>query len=439
MEWRAVASRLRQSTLARSSGSFIAGAFLQRSLPLLMLPILTRYLNPAEFGVVTLFLLAGNLMDPIVGLSTSSAVSRQFFERDQIDFPNYIANCLYLLVGTLVVVALAVAVGGDKIGALLSLPSRWLWVALLASGGRYVISLVLALWQVEKKAAKYVAFSVGQAIATFVISLLLIVSFGWGWQGRVVGEVVSTVSFAAIAFLFLRGRWVRFGVNKAHLRHALTFGSGLIPHAYGALLIAATDRVLLAKLTTVDTVGKYAVAAQVAQILAVLAAAFNLGWAPWYFERLKEGSEAARQSIRAVTRVYTVVILATALALTLVARLLLPFVVGPQFRDANDFVPWLCLGAAFGGMYSMSVNALFYANKTYLIPIATLSSGVINLVLNYALIKSVGPIGSAQATAISLFICYLITVALARWVRRESDSQHSGQTPTVPPQIVEEM
>jgi O-antigen/teichoic acid export membrane protein len=408
---------VRRSSLARSSSAFVAGAFLQRVVPFLMLPILTRYLTPAEFGVATMFLVAVNVIDPVMGLSSTSAVSRQYFERDRIDFPTYVGNCLYLFAGTVAFTALAIPIAGVRLSTMLSIPPRWMWAALSVSAGKYLITLTLTLWQVQKRPRPYVIFSVSQATATFAFALGLIIAFGLGWRGRVIGEVMSVTAFAFGAILLLRASRVQLVVNRAYLHHAAAFGLGIVPHLYGSLMLAASDRVLLAKLTTVDIVGEYAVGAQIAQILAVLVSAFNLAWMPWYFERLKSDLPEDRARIRTVTRVYSVGVIAAAFVLTLVAKVFLAVIVGPKFHGSEQYVLWLSLGAAFGGMYTMAVNRIFYSGKTYLIPVATLSSGAVGLGLNYVLIRRLGPIGSAMSNAIAMFLCYLITLGLARTIR----------------------
>jgi O-antigen/teichoic acid export membrane protein len=115
-----------------------------------------------------------------------------------------------------------------------------------------------------------------------------------------------------------------------------------------------------------------------------------------------------------VIRVHNVALLLLALLFSALARPLLTLLVGPGFQDAAPFVLLLSLGAAAGGMYNMAVNPLFYANKTYLVPIATVGSGLTNLVLNYFLISALGPIGAALSFAVSSLVCYLLTLVVAR-------------------------
>jgi len=419
----ALTARAMQSPLVKSSGIYVSTNVLNRAFPFFLIPILTRYLSPADFGRAAMFTIAVNLTTPIVGLNTDTAVARQFFERDEIDFPNYIANCLYVLVATAAFAALVLLLFAEPVGRLLSLPPEWIWAVVAVAIGKYLMSVVLVLFQVRDKARSYGAFFLSQTLLAFALSIILIVGYGWGWQGRVVGEVFSVVLMAIVGLVMLvRGRWIKPGVNKRYLEHALKFGGGLVPHLYGGQLIVASDRILVNTLIGVAAAGLYTVGAQIAMIITVLESSFNQAWTPWLFGRLKLNDPSVLVGIRKFSRIYNVSIIGVALSLGLLSPWLLGFFVGRDFRSASIYIFWLAIGNAFGGMYKMVVNPIFYMNKTHLLAMVTFTSGVLNVGLAYFLIKRHGAVGAAQAAAASLFVSYVLTSLLSKsllkkWVR----------------------
>lgn len=60
-------------------------------------------------------------------------------------------------------------------------------------------------------------------------------------------------------------------------------------------------------------------------------------------------------------------------------------------------------------MCNMVVNYLLFLKKTCLIGGITLLTAVINVILNYFLISTVGAIGAAYGTALALFIQFILT------------------------------
>src|SRR5688572_11776955 len=99
--------QLASSPLISSSGVYVFTNVLSLSLPFFLLPVMTRFLSPEDFGKVAMFTVAVNLTVPLVGFRADSAIGRQYFERDTIDFANYITNCFYILLASVTVVGLA--------------------------------------------------------------------------------------------------------------------------------------------------------------------------------------------------------------------------------------------------------------------------------------------------------------------------------------------
>src|SRR5687767_10726251 len=163
-----------------SSGVYVITNVLSFSVPFLLLPVITRYLSPEEFGKVVMFLVAVNLSVPLVGFRADSAIGRQYYERDTIDFASYITNCLYILLVSAAIVGLAIIFFAPRIGSALGLPANWVWLILFFAMARFITSSVLILWQVQNKPKSYAVYFFLQTIITFVLSVFFIVVLGYG-------------------------------------------------------------------------------------------------------------------------------------------------------------------------------------------------------------------------------------------------------------------
>jgi O-antigen/teichoic acid export membrane protein len=415
----AAARRLRRSSLARSSGIYVVSNILNSVVPFALLPILTRVLSPAEYGLAAMFLLGVSLFEPLVGVSTSSAVSRRYFDREELDFPAYVTSTLMILLLSVALVSLAVAIFNAPLSDALAVPGAWLFVAVGLAAARFLVSLVLVIWQAQHRAVPYAILSFLQTLGIFGISIALIIWWNMGWRGRALGETIAMTVAAIVAISFLwKAHLLRHPPTRAYAKDALRFGGGLVPHLYGAVLIAATDRFLIAHMVGIDAAGLFIVGAQIALGISVLERSFNLAWAPWLFGRLKAGRPEDHRLIRRFTLSYNVIIVILALLLAAAAPVILGFLVGPRFRGSAPFVLWLALAAAFAGMYKMVVNSIFFHNKTYLLSWVTFGVGAINVPVAYALIRLNGALGAAQATAIASLLSYIATLLLARRVER---------------------
>lgn len=87
-----VISLVTSSNLVRSSGVYTISSFINSALPLILLPILTRKLSPADYGLVAMFQLVVSLVYPFIGMNLEGSISRKYFDKDATDFPSFIGS-----------------------------------------------------------------------------------------------------------------------------------------------------------------------------------------------------------------------------------------------------------------------------------------------------------------------------------------------------------
>jgi O-antigen/teichoic acid export membrane protein len=112
-----------------------------------------------------------------------------------------------------------------------------------------------------------------------------------------------------------------------------------------------------------------------------------------------------------ITWLYSIGLLSGSIVFGLLSPLLLEYFISPDYGAASDFVFWVALGFAFNGIYKMFVNYLFYIKETKAIGVATFSTAILNLILNYFFIQRFGAIGAAYSTALC-FLIQLVWIAI---------------------------
>lgn len=411
--------RLFSSSLVRSSGVYTAANVLNSAIPFFLLPILTRYLTPGDYGIVAMFQVLLGIAGTFTGLGVNAAIGRQYFERDSIDFSQYVTNCLYIVAASSLLVGVTVWEFSGLISHYTQFPSRWLWTVVAVSVGQSITLIMLVLWQVQIKPWAYGKFQILLTSTNVGLSLLFIIGLGMGWQGRVRGQVSAYVIFAFVGLFFLwKGGWLKRGYNSSYVRHALGYGIPLIPHTLGVLVIMMTDRVLITNMIGIAAAGVYVVGVQMGMVILLLQDSFNRAWVPWLFEQLKKNDRAVNVRIIKITYAYNVLIIVTAILFAWVAPRFLSIFVGKDFIGAGDYVFWIALGYAFNGMYKMVTNYIFYEGKTHILAWVTFLTAALNVPLSYGMIKINGAVGAAQGTMIAFFISFVLTWILASRVHR---------------------
>lgn len=408
--------RLYSSSLVRSSSIYTASSMLNLVVPFLMMPVLTRYLTPKDYGIVSMFSVLLGIAGPFVGLNLHGAIGVKYVDK-QIDLPRYIGNCFYLFLMSAVGVAFVLWLFSGPISKLTVFPREWLWAVVVVSAGQFISSVLMTLWQMEKKSFIYGLFQNLQSVMNIGLSVLLVVGFQKNWQGRIEAQVITMVFFAGVAvYLMQKNGWLKFEYNKAYINSALKFGVPLLPHTMGGMIMTQIDRVFIANMVGIADTGIYSVGYQIGMIIGLLENSFNQAWVPWLFEKLATGNAAVKIKIVKFTYLYCIVILLLAIGLSLCAPYFLSFFVGKEFAGSSKYVVWIALGYAFNGMYKMVSNYIFYAEKTHILAWITFITALGQIGLNYVLISANGAVGAAQATTITLFVGMSLTWVLSQYV-----------------------
>ena len=395
--------------MLKVAGIYISANMISAAIPFLLLPLLTNYLTPAEYGIVTMFQILTNGILPLVGFSGDSAINRQYFDKESSDFPNYVTNALYILIVSSIAVYVLFIFSGSLIEKYSEFPKNWLWAVLLFAVGQKITEILLIIWRVQNKAIEYGIFRIIRTGLDMGLSIYFIIVFKRSWEGRIEGQLIAILFFALLALFYLyRGNYIKHGFNKLYVKSILKFGIPLIPHGLGAIIITYSDRIFITNMIGINEMGLYSVGFQIAMIMGLTQNSFNQAWQPWLYEKLKKDLPEDKVRIVKFTYIYFVVILIVAAAITMIAPYIVHFMTSKEYSGAVPFIGWITFGFAFNGMYKMVVNYLFFLRKTFMLGMITLFTAITNIILNYYLIKINGSIGAAQSTAISFFIQFVV-------------------------------
>lgn len=406
--------RLSGSPLVRSASIYTLTSALSAAIPFLMMPFLTRYLTATDYGITAMMGVLVGVASPFVGLNIHGAISVRYFDRTGADLPRYIGNCFYLVAAsTLVVSAVLWALAGP-ISALTAIPRSWLLAVVILAAFQFVTLVALTIWQMQDRPVQYGTFQVLQTLLNIALMVVFVVFINRSWQGQVEAQVLSVTGLAIVAYALLRrGNWIRFALDRGDISHALRFGVPLIPHALGGMLIIQTDRIFITNMVSVADTGIYSVGFQLAMVIELIASSFNRAYVPWLYRRLDENDAAMKRRIVKLTYAYFVCIILLSLAVAVVMPWFATYFIGKNFVDAGRYTIWIAIGFSFIGMYYMVTNYIFYAGATRILAWVTLTTALLNIGLNYILIKMNGAIGAAQATAIAFFMSFLLTWILS--------------------------
>lgn len=400
-----------RSRLLRAASIYTLANSANAAVPLVLIPVLTRFMTPAEYGILAMYLVLVGICGPAVGLGVGSAVLRRYYDRSQSELNRYVAHSALLILAAAAVVGLLLHASGPSVVVLTGYPVSWFWAVVASAAGQALLQIRLTVFRAEERAGRYGLLQGGHTIGKLGLAILFVVAFGAGWQGAVLGYSLASLAagVAGVVWLAADGRLPLVRWDAAIARALLRYGLPLVPHTIAGFSLVATDRLFVANLVGIADTGVYMVGAQIGLGLSLLFVSINTAFSPWLFNQLRSAADASRVQLVRMTYAAFPVTLILATLVALVAGPFLRVFVGAGFEDALPIVRWLAFASAFNGMYMMVVNYLFFADRTELVLAGTGLAAVANVALNWAFVSSAGSVGAAQATTLAFALKFLFT------------------------------
>lgn len=407
------ASGLRK--LSGDAAVYIGASIIGAIVPFLILPLMTRWLGPADYGVVAGYLALVNVAILLVGLSTHGIVSVVYYRDGPGRMPPQVGACFGVLAMMSLPVLLGLYGGAGLIENRIGVSREWLWTVWMAACGQFIALIAMAVWQTLRMPFRFAMTQLGFSLTTAITSVWLVGVSGFGWEGRALGQAAGGGAIAlACALTLTVTRNVNWSPVARNMRSTLQFGIGLLPHAAGAVTMASVDRFALGAYTSNATTGQYFAAFQIASIITAVAAAFNAAWNPWLYERLARDTPAAKRQVVIGTYGVGGLFIAGALVMALFGPLIVRIVAGPGYEMAGELLRILAPAAAFGACYYLVSGYYFYTERTGRLSIVTTTIAAVQIGLSFWLGSVAGANGVAVATLVSGGMYFFIAWATAQ-------------------------
>lgn len=403
------------------AGIYTVGEALSKSVGLFLIPLYTRVLTQAEYGIVGYLEAVLRLLAAIAGLGLLGAQSVHYWDhvRDDRAVGRLLStmNLTHVATGCiLIMVAVALVLIGLFDGpssSVLHAPFVLLTVAtaLLRNLGDNVLG-----WYRTTK--QYVVASVlhGVRFLTLVVYLVVgILLMQRGVYGYAIGTTAAAATFAAIFYpAYLR--YFRWPPSWADFRYGVGFGAPIVVHLVALQVHSALDRVILERFVSLELLGLYTLSATMASGLNVLIVAFNNAFQPSYFSLMASDSPSVNKIV-ATFKVWLLLLTVLAVIALLVSKVVVVAIAGDHFLGSVTSLRILFLAVYLGAFYYFFMSPLFFFKRTRLVPIVTVSSSIANIGLNFLLIPHIGIVGAAAATALSQFVQSTVAFVLGRKVQ----------------------
>jgi O-antigen/teichoic acid export membrane protein len=399
--------------LATTGVAYTAASIASKLLAVLLLPIYTRYLSPADYGQAELLFSTVVAASIVIRLGLIEALLRFYYlpgERGS----NVIATGFAALFWTSTVGALVALPFASQIGDLISgdpLPADLVRIAI---GGLWVLTLyeyMVTLFRLDERAKAYFAFTIGNVLLAIPLTLLLVVGLDEGARGLLLGSYLAGLPFL-LWRIWAERRRLSLRPQRDLLRRMFRFGLPTMPAEISIYSLAFIDRVIISHALGAASLGLYALAFKFSQAIQVVVRGFQLAWPPLAYS-IRDDDEA-RRTYAVVLTAFTALCAFIVVGMWLEARWIVRLLAAPDFYDAYEAIGPLSLGAALYGVYLAMVVILGRTGRTEFNFPAAIVATIANVILNLIMVPAWGIVGAGVALVISYLIVIVLIYAVTQ-------------------------
>ena len=328
-----------------------------------LLPLLTTYLSPTDYGVAGMLGLLNALATVICSLGLGAIIGAYYFD----DGGKKKGTVIWTSLLILTISSLLLAVLGMLESSVIS---HWLFgtgnksylvrITLLTTA-LTMITLPFTLYmQFEEKRFTYQGLTTGMALLNIAAILTMVVGLKRGINGMIEGGLISQC--VAVLLYILISPKPKAGIDLSLGRRIMKDGLGMIPGFGFLFILGQNSRYMLEMFQGLDDVGMLGVGMGLGAAMSLAAGAFQKSWMPFFISYSDKRTEA-KDVLGRVLLYYVCGFGSLLLAVCAVAKPAVMILANPRFLDAFKIVGLAAGGNFLAGAFSIFLPPLYFAKE----------------------------------------------------------------------------
>jgi O-antigen/teichoic acid export membrane protein len=400
--------------LIKDSAVYGLASVLARGIGVLLIPLYTRVLDPAEFGVSDIVATAIALTSIVLTLEISQGVMRFYPEsRDperQIAFAS--SSLWFVVTGHIFFVLLAYPFTSKLSNLLFQTPtySNFFQIALVTLLFYSLTVLMSIVLRAKLMPIHFSAVNFTFTLTSTLSTVLFVLVYRMGIAGILLGNALGYGLAAGLGVYFARKDLVS-RIDLQRLKELISFSAPLVPSSLGYFAMLYVNRFIINYSLSISEVGVYSVAYRLMFPVNLIMNSITNSLTPLIYNRYLDDETPAE--LARIFHLLSAVSFMTILALSLFSSEILFLMTTSDYYTAAKIIPLLSISAVLSGM-NLFAPGLFIANKTKIVSLINISSGTLNIILSFLLVKPMGLTGVALATMFSLLVNFGVSILLSQ-------------------------
>lgn len=395
--------------LAKDTGLFAISTFASKLLVFFLTPLYTSVLSTEEYGIADLVTTIINTIYPILTLSISEATLRFALEKDISKNEVLCTSILFIGISNILILffyPLILALNE-------ALVTYW-WYFVITYIVFNIQNCFSNFIKGTEKTKLYAIQGIIQTIVIIICNILFLIVFKIGLRGYLISIILGyTIPF--ILMFFVGKIYLNlhpFRLNRNLIKEMLRYSIPMIPALLAWSINTSIDKYMITSMIGLSENGLYSAAHKIPTILTTVLSVFIQAWQIYAISNYQ--NPEASKNYSEIYNILNIFSIFACLGIIILSKPLAILLYAKSFFSAWKFVPLLTISAMFSSLSGFLAATYRAAKKTKSLFVSVIVGALINIVLNFILLRSLGTIGAAISTSVSFFVVWLIRFLLAQ-------------------------
>jgi len=365
--------------------------------------VTTFYLTKEEVGDYDLFIITLSLLTPIATMQLAEAALRWLLEDSSPEkVQKTFSNILILL-------TLSLSLVGIVMGILHSFkvfPNEIKLYILIFFQSYFVV-----FQQIVRGIGNNQLFVKSSILYTLVYALLAVLSLVYT-NNRIEGLILANIvgSIMTCIYLFFSGGLSRYftlkGFSTSFARSMLVYSVPLIPNTLSWWAISSANRYFILLFCGKAANGIFSISQKIPTMLLLFTGIFYQAWQEKSISLTGDKNSGAYHS--RVFDIYIRIMFTITIGIVTTSRLMLKFMVSPQFFESWKYTSILLLGVIFNSLSSFLGTSYLSRKDTRGAMVSSLAGGGLTVLSSWLLVPAFGLYGAGLGILVGYFLVFAI-------------------------------
>ena len=384
------------------------GTFGSKLLVLFMVRFYTSCLSTEEYGTADVITQTANLLIPLLCVGITDAVFRFALDKDT-DPRGVLSSGFFTILAGGTFFALFMPLLN-----LIPFFKGYAWLIFSYTFFSCMHTLCTQYIRAKGKMKLFAGFGILSTAVTILLNLLFLLVFDLGVTGYVLSvvlsDVITTVLLIVKEKLYLDIRLS--AVNSPLLVAMLRFSIPMIPTTVFWWMTNVADRYMVSGMIGLDADGLYAVAYKIPTLLILLSGIFIEAW---QFSAVSErDGDDHSEFFSTVFDSFQALMFIAGCGLTAFAKIATKIITTAEFYPSWQYIPVLSVATIFSSLVTFMGSVYLVEKKSVMSFVTSMTGALLNCVLNFILIPTMGVNGAAIATLASYLVVFIIRAVNSR-------------------------